>query len=427
LFWTVTDPTVLAVETLSDGDAMVTGLERGTAYAIATVEEGWSDSAEVEVVRPGDLRWIAEAGGGNLNHTALDAQGRIYVATGGEPGLPLAGMLHAVQPDGTVAFAEPTCYGFYTPSVLPDGTAYTTGIDCSMAHRPDGSVLWSLPFGGIEHALSVAADGSVALLHNIDSETAGFAVLSWIAPSGQEIWRDTLGVTRTGLIQENPVAIAANGDVYVPWQQDYADDHDWLSRVSPQGTTLWTVPLGGTRGLEGQTPAPAGDRVYVSYSEGLAAYDTAGALLWEDATLSFGTSSPILDGSGNVFIQTSDALKSYAPDGTVRWAADSLSFDCGLTSATPTLLEEAQLVVPCGLLTEQELCAVDAGSGALIWRTALDARPRCGSPAVAADGTIYVTLVVSEVRRLAALWNDVPPLGVGWPTEGGDMGRTRSR
>lgn len=427
IVWELSDSAVLELRALTSGRAMVRGLERGAAYVIATVEETRVDSAALKVVRAGDVRWIAETVGGNLNHTALDGQGRIYVVSGDGPGAPLSRMLRALRSDGTPAFAEPTCLAFYTPSVLPDGSAYTTGIGCTMAHGPDGTVKWSLPFGGLENAVSVAADGSVALLHNIDSDTDGFTVLSWITPAGEEAWRDTLGVTRTGLIQENPVAIAANGDIYVPWQQDYGDDHDWLSRVSPNGTTSWTVPMGGPHGLEGQTPAPAGDRVYVSYSGGLAAYDTTGALLWEDATLPFSTTSPVLDAAGNVYVQSNEALRSYDADGAPLWAADSLGFTCSLVTAPPTLLERDRLVVPCGAIGEGQVCAVDARYGTLVWRSALDASPRCGSPAVGTDGTIYLTLMVSGEMRPAALWNNVPPLREGWPTEGGDMGRTRSR
>lgn len=109
--WGVWDPAVLAVRALTDGGAMVTGMENGRAYVIATVDETGVDSAAVEV-RPGDVRWIADVGGGSLNHTALDSSQRIYVVNADGPGPLLNGMLHGLMADGTSLYAEPTCYSF---------------------------------------------------------------------------------------------------------------------------------------------------------------------------------------------------------------------------------------------------------------------------------------------------------------------------
>jgi hypothetical protein len=60
--------------------------------------------------------------------------------------------------------------------------------------------------------------------------------------------------------------------------------------------------------------------------------------------------------------------------------------------------------------------------GSLVGRSNFGARLR-GSPAVAPDGTIYVTIN----DDLLALLDSIPPLTAGWPTEGGGMGRLRSQ
>lgn len=117
-------------------------------------------------------------------------------------------------------------------------------------------------------------------------------------------------------------------------------------------------------------------------------------------------------------MQSQRALVSYDPAGELLWSADSLGCSgCGTQGvAAPTLLSNGRLVVPCRLTGA--VCAVAAAAGSLVWRT-LTAAISEGSPAVGADGTIYV----GAGEELMALWGKAPPLTEGWPTEGRGMGR----
>lgn len=126
-------------------------------------------------------------------------------------------------------------------------------------------------------------------------------------------------------------------------------------------------------------------------------------------------------------MQSGIGLISYDSNGLLRWSADSLKHSCTYSAGAPTLLQDGQLVVPCEVATlESEICAVNSEDGSLLWRSRVGGEASCSSPAVAPDGKIYAVFEApSGGSELVALWNRVPPLAEGWPTEGGGMGRLR--
>jgi hypothetical protein len=412
--WTVSNPEVLSLTVEAGGSARVVGLTRGEGYVLCEVEQGIADSAAVEVVQPGDVRWAAEIGGtGATSGPALDRTGRIYVSDWG--GL---GGLSAFAASGDPLFSVASCRGSLTPSVTADGHVYTNGQMCVARHNTDGSQDWALPLGNFDGGIAVASDGSLVVLHG-----GGVAELIRVSVDGAVMWRDTLSPDPAdqAALASAP-AIGANGDAYVAWSKDVFGPA-WFSRVSADGTTIWTVPCIGWAHVV--SPALVGDRAITTSRAGnLAVYDTSGVLLWArtwDTTVG-GVSSPVVDGEGNIYVQSQKTLISYGAAGNLRWSADSLRCtSCGFNVAAPTLLVGGQLLVQCDSsdISGVALCTVDSDDGSLVWRSTFTGVS--GSPAVAADGAIYVT----TDAELLALWNVVGPLTEGWPTEGGGMGRLR--
>lgn len=413
--WSILDTTVAAIRRQTGSQVVVIGRARGETYLIAEMDAQFTDSARVEVVEPGDVRWRVHVGGdGGL---ALDGAGRIYIGAGTG-----SARLAAVTREGQIVFSVSSGWSFLSPSVTPDGHSYVTagpaGIQTER-RTPDGTLEWSVPFGSFDGGAAVAPDGSVVIV-DVIREGEFPTVVTRISPDGVELWRDTLALTPEMDAQSSAPAIAANGDIFVPWAEEIFAPN-WLSRVSGDGQVLWSEPATGW--AFGTSPALVGDRVIVTGRAGnLEVFDTTGALLWRrtwDAT-SLGVSSPVLDGEGNVYVQSQRELVSYDRTGELRWSADTLGcFGCGSQGvAAATLLSNDQLVVPCGLTGA--ICSVAAADGSLVWRTLTSAIPE-GSPAVGVDGTIYV----GAGEELVALWGKAPPLTEGWPTEGGGMGRLR--
>ncbi len=411
--WVVRDPGVLSLQIEEDYRATVTGSERGTSLVIATINERFVDSALVQVVRPGDTRWRVTVGATwQIPTPALDGQERVYVVHNGADGR----VLSAFEPDGSLAYSVPTCpFSDMSPAVSGDGSAYVTGgWGCTQRHAPDGSVDWAFPLGSFDGGVAVASDGSVVLVCDEEPEWRN-VVLSRISSEGIELWRDTLGPSLGGNVQKSAPLVNSTGDIYVAWSDT---DGFWISRIGLSGVLVWRTALSGWS--KRSTPALHGETVVVSYVNGVAGYDTMGALLWQRGDPGGHTSSPIIDPDGNIFIQSHSGLFSYDLQGNIRWSADSLGcYGCPQNAAAaPTLLLGGELVVPC----DRDVCSVDTSDGSLIWRTAVD-EPFNSPPAVASDGTIYVT----TDQVLYALWGQRPPLAEGWPTEGGNMGRLRRR
>ena len=418
--WSVSDVTVLSGPITEDGKARVIGLERGEAYVIAVINDEFVDSAEVTVVRPGDVRWrVEDPGFPTASGPAIDERGRVYtVRIDGAPGT-----LSAVTSAGLFLFSAPACWSDLSGSVLPDGTAYTTRADCLQRHTPDGSVEWRVECGSSYGGVAVDGSGSVACLEEVLDPVSGIAepVLIRISSDGTELWRVTLGQRTDPTYRAAPV-IASNGDIYVPWNADsYSENR--LSRVTANGTVVWTVPSPGFVDLA--SPALTEDRVVVSHeAAGVAVFDTSGALIWAETWNPVQVSSPVVDADGNIYVQSTFTLVSFTADGALRWSADSLRSVETARVGAPTLLTGEQLLVTCrnpGQVGD-ELCAVNAADGSLLWRSAIGSHVE-GSPAVASDGTIYTTTNL----ELIALWSRVPPLSEGWPTGGGGMGRLRSQ
>jgi outer membrane protein assembly factor BamB len=323
----------------------------------------------------------------------------------------------------------PSCFSYLGPGVTAEGSAYVTGVcaDFNLGtgvmaarHAPDGTLLWSYPrnaSGWTDAGLAVAADGSAVLLH----DDAGGVLVTRIATDGQLVRRDTLNITPAVPPQRKAPAIAEDGDVYVWW---YNDEGARLSRVAAEGGVRWTVSAPAVEKFH-TSPALAGGRVAIA-SDRLVVHDTSGTLQCDVPLSTSGTSTPVFDDVGNIYIQSSLGLSSYDVSGALRWSADSLGASCYGGIGAPSLLADGQLLVACSW----ELCSVDASDGSLNWRTNLQGTAShgiCGSATVAADGTIYVLVeqYSPDWAGLVALHGNSPPLVGDWTTEGGGMGRLR--
>ena len=61
--WSISDTMVAAIVRETGSQVILVGRGRGEAYLIANVDADFTDTARVEVVEPGDIRWRAQVGG----------------------------------------------------------------------------------------------------------------------------------------------------------------------------------------------------------------------------------------------------------------------------------------------------------------------------------------------------------------------------
>jgi outer membrane protein assembly factor BamB len=174
--WTITDSVVLSRPVVEDGRATVAGRERGVGYVIAEINNEFVDSAEVTVVRPGDVRWQVEINNGtSTTGPALDSQGRVYVTHWGPE------QLTAFEPSGAMLYSVAGCLGNMSPSVSSDNHAYASGGACIRRYGPSGAVDWALSVGTFDGGIALASDGSAVAITGVDSDPV---VLVHISPDG---------------------------------------------------------------------------------------------------------------------------------------------------------------------------------------------------------------------------------------------------
>lgn len=403
----------LVVSTV-DRTVRVTGRDTGQAFVFALINETFRDSVLVTVVESGMIRWRMTLAGTPALHPATDDSGNVHVMDGN-------GMLWSFSALGDTLFNASSCAGTFGPAVRTLAPV-TAGAGCTRQHEAgNGAVQWTAGTGDAATAPALAADGATVVVSHEEDTVAGIeaVVVTRLSTSGALVWQDTLDTGASELPPGSAPAIAPNGDIFVTWRS--AADSFHLTRLTGLGVEQWTIDLPAW--ARNTTPAVGSDRVVVGFEGGIAAYGIAtGDTLWSASFATPGiVSSPIIDGSANVYIQTVDALFSYTPAGAERWVADSLGAStetAGVGAGAPTLLLVDWLIVAC----DGAVCAVDAADGSLVWRA--PTTRVVGSPAVDRDGQIYVTSLNGE---LIAIFGNRLPAFNGWPAEGGDQRRSRRR
>jgi len=413
VLWTVSDGTVIEVETRTDWSAGVTAVDTGTSWIIALINDRIFDSALVTVVLPGAARWRSVfAGVPAAALPAIGADSLVRIVTGGA-----SPVLRLFAPESGVGTAVGSCFSAFGPSLGNADVAFAAGPQCTRRHAQNGDTVWTAPVGSAALGVAVASDGG-AITVSGDS-------LYRLSVSGAVLWGQHL----RGTPQTAPV-IGPGGEIYVGWRAGGADS---VSRFGLDGTPRWSV---GVPGLSAGTPAAAATRLYFGRPGGLFALDSAGTVPWDrafsdakpGASATSRTSSPVHDDLV-IFVQNEEALYSYAIGGSFLWVADTLGY--GATTGAvgaPVILSDLSLLVPCvSAAGGREVCAVRQVDGRLSWRSPLGGGAVDGL-AVGRTGLIYATRsLAGGSSELVALWGRVAPSAAGWPTEGGNPQRTRRR
>lgn len=412
--WSVSDTTRLGLAALPDWSAIVTARDTGPATVYGFINEEFHDSVRFTIVARGGVRWRRALAANPTLYAALDSA-QVYATTTDNQLVVVSAV------DGAPVRGTALCAGALGPSIGGGGVT-SIGQDCVARITRTGGPVWSEAFGQAESGAAIGLDDASLVVSAEGSGGSAAVVLSRISALGAIVWRDTLvtALQPTGAA----LAIGSGGSIYVPWRT--ATDSSRLSEFTSAGAPAWTLELPGRVRLA--SPAVAGTRVVVTYDGGVLAALTTGDTVWSrafaDASPAFSSteaaSSPTVDGSGNIYVQTPHGLLSYTNAGVVRWVADSLGGgDATLGVGAPTFLRDATLVVPCG----GDVCGVASATGARVWRTALGGV--IGGATVGPDGTIIVPRRVGGAGELVGLWNRSGLHVSGWPTEGFDAARSR--
>jgi outer membrane protein assembly factor BamB len=332
------------------------------------------------------------------------ADGRIYLTADG--------YLYALEPDGSERWRVQTggCQG--TAAVSPGAVVYVTGttaggVDAALhAIDQNGRLLWTFDAPGtrpLPFSTALGPDGTIYF--GVGSPDGASGALYAVWPDGRLKWKHV-----TAFLEGSTPAIAPDGTVYV----GSAGDAGVLYAVRPDGSPKWQFATGGR---VNSSPLVAGDgAVYVGSADGrLHALEPDGRPRWSVALGPIGFSSPALGADGTVYVGAGDALVAVRSDGTVAWRASCLVG--GLVESSPAVGRDGAIVFQTGrpptVSGGAVLCALEP-DGRRRWSFQTEIGRSSGqtlvsSPAIAADGLLYVGSPDGSLQALADLPVGAPP------------------
>ncbi|MGB9742592.1 MAG: PQQ-binding-like beta-propeller repeat protein [bacterium] len=248
-----------------------------------------------------------------------------------------------------------------TPAVGSDGTVYIGNENGKlMAFSVSGNLKWVFPetvgVNGI--SASVAIDGSSIYLategkefYKLEDRGATYSVV-WSYPLSDEVFSSP--------------SVMPDGRVVV------VDDSGYVTCLAPDGTLSWrffaNASISSSPAVDGQ------GNIYFGTQEGnLVSVSASGGLRWIYCpvdTMDI-VSSPVIDQQGNIYFGCNDGyLYKVNSNGGLEWRT-LIQSNATITSSPALTVDGVVYIVSSVDSVTEKLVAVNAGSGAVLWETIL--------------------------------------------------------
>jgi len=325
---------------------------------------------------PYDELWKYEFDGSMRTSPAIGSEGIIYV--GGSYG-ELTWYLFAIYPNGTLKwryFAEGLIL-LSCPAIAVDGTIYIGSWDnCLHAVNPDGTRKWTFDTDDeIVSSPAIGSDGTIYFGTMAGAGTIGkiFA----LNPNGTEKWQYSTGYD----VMSDP-AIGDDGTVYIGSADDY------LYAINPNGILKWRYKTGDWVRCP-VSIADDGTIYFGSWDYYLYALYPNGTLRWKTEIWYGSETNPTIGLDGTIYISSASKLFAIEPEnGDILW-----EFNLGGHSAksSPAICADGIIYIGIHIGTDDggEIVAVNS-DGTEHWRQRISNVDADSSPAIGSDGTIYI-------------------------------------
>ena len=310
------------------------------------------------------------------NSPVVGSDGSLYISTWLN--------FYAITPSGSIR-CQRGSIASSAPAVSHDGTKIylaerrqLTAIDPITC-----AVLWEYPAGSTYSSPAVGRDGTVYL-----GSSDGRLVA--LTPSGAVKWIWDGGIRACGI--ESSPALAANGDVYV--------QHNCIGVVAVTANGIEKWRRGGPGDVwNGPSVGPNGT-LYVADSPGFYALNLDGTVRWNITELTnfMYNAAPAISADGRTIFRGDNNGYFFAFDsaGTIKWR-----YYTGLTgtiTSAPAIAANGIVYFTQGSIFDAPnqgyVYAVRESDGTFLWRTSIGSSD--ASPAIGADGTLYVAGTVSN-------------------------------
>ncbi len=353
------------------------------------------------------LRWKHSTTGDiYLGSPAVAADGTIYI--GDEGSATSTPKLYAVNANGTLKWTYATIGAVDPPAISADGSTVYVGAGYDYTYQnivdtkiyaisSSGSLRWTYDAGGlVESAAVIGADGTVYAGSRAGVSQTG--KLHALNPDGTV--KPGWPFTTSGRIQRSSPAIGSDGTLYVGTVfYDGISSSGMFYAINPDGTEKWEYAMGGQ---VTSSPAIGADgTVYVGSADqldnpdnSLYAFNPDGSLKWRYVTDKPVYSSPAIGADGTVYVGSyaagadgSGRLYAINPDGTLRWTYVWGPWAAGIGMySSPAIGADGTVYVAA---SNGDFLAINA-SGTLKWSYRLGTGTSYSSPAIGSDGTVYI-------------------------------------
>jgi outer membrane protein assembly factor BamB len=286
-----------------------------------------------------------------------------------------SGWLYALNPDGSLKW-ENEAMAYITlemPCIANNGIIYIGSHARLQAWDRNGTQLWSISLGGnIGSSPAVADDGTIYVGHMNNDMCA-------INPNGTIKWKYTTGswIACDPTIHPDGTIIFGSSDTYI-----YA--------LYPNGTLRWRYKTGEI--VRGHASIDENGVIYMSCWDGyLYAFYVNGTLKKKFDMPIAGGETMAFGPDGTIYV-TYDGLAAIDPsDWTVKWKYDYLEGYEKAFLSSPAVSADGIIYIGTEIKETRggQIYAINP-DGTLRWRKWISNTNVEGSPAIAEDGTIYI-------------------------------------
>lgn len=345
------------------------------------------------------ILWSYDLNGPMINSPVIGPDGTIYTGSVWDEDPKPSAYVYALNPSGTLKWRFET--GFFddqsvaSPAVGPEGNVYVgTAKNIFYALNSDGQEIWR--YTTLDQIVThpvIAPNGTVY------AKLDGFLVA--FSPTGQVHWQFPVGSNTPG----SP-SLASDGTIYVPGDGG-------LFAINPNGTQKWKFVSQDSW----SSPAVASDGKIIYASGNLYAINPNGTQAWQQ--FGFGIapySAPTIDAQGNIYLIEDWELRKHSPTGQVIWTQTFLYEVNRLEQSwnAPILDSANRLYFALGT---GKRYALDSAKGLVCYNTngtklynlLLPETPSTSSPAMGADGTIYIGCLDGQLYAIGQPWQVTNP------------------
>ncbi len=269
------------------------------------------------------------------------------------------------------------------PAIGPDGTIYVGGKDSLFAVSSEGAQKWKVPTYTVRGAPVVGPDGTIYVC-----STYGF--LQAFNPDGSQRWKSgwgMIGFEGGPVIGDKRLLIVANtvSDIFAFDLEDGRSPVWHLSTARGGSGTLPGTASVNERSRASPAVGPDGT-IYLGRQHGLHAFDPDGTERWSLGLTSGELTDAAVDWEGTVYIgsrNNDSKLYAVGPNGEKKW--DFLGR--GPVVGEPALARDGTIYLSVADIIFYAL----KQDGSILWQVSIPGRASAG-PTVASDGTVYVAV-----------------------------------